>query len=141
MIEAERWLPRAQRRRFRRPRLRRERIGELVQVDGSEHRWFEDRGPPCALLVFVDDATSLVFADDATSRILRARFVASETTFACFGALEGCLKAHGRPVALAVVLGPRMDGPLARALFGTDMSVGRGHVYGVSFAAWCCRAP
>ena len=90
MIEAELWLPRAQRRRFHQPRLRRERLGELVQVDGSEHRWFEDRAPPCTLLVFVDDATSA---------ILQARFVPSETTFAYFEALEGYLEAHGRPVA------------------------------------------
>lgn len=35
-----------------------ERRGELVQIDGSEHRWFEGRGPKCALLLFIDDATS-----------------------------------------------------------------------------------
>ena len=34
---------------------RREHVGELVQIDGSEHRWFEDRADPCTLLVFVDD--------------------------------------------------------------------------------------
>ncbi len=38
--------------------LRRESYGELVQIDGSEHRWFEDRVEPCSLLVFIDDATS-----------------------------------------------------------------------------------
>ena len=32
-------------------------VGELVQIDGCEHWWFEDRGPQCTLLVFVDDAT------------------------------------------------------------------------------------
>lgn len=46
------WLPRAQRRQFHRPRLRREAFGELIQIDVSDHRWFEDRGPPCTLLVF-----------------------------------------------------------------------------------------
>jgi hypothetical protein len=30
----------------------------LIQVDGSEHAWFEDRAPQCTLLVYVDDATS-----------------------------------------------------------------------------------
>ena len=84
------WLPRAQRRRLHRPRLRRERLGELVQIDGSEHRWFEDRGPPCTVLVFIDDATST---------IMQMRFVPSESTFAYFEALEGYLAAHGRPVA------------------------------------------
>jgi hypothetical protein len=45
MIEAGLWLSRQQRRRFHQPRLRREVLGELVQIDGSEHRWFEDRAP------------------------------------------------------------------------------------------------
>jgi len=41
------------------PRPRRDCVGERVQVDGSEHWWFEDRGPQCTLLVFVDDAERL----------------------------------------------------------------------------------
>jgi hypothetical protein len=36
------------------PRWQRDCLGELVQIDGSEHAWFEDRGPPCTLLGFVD---------------------------------------------------------------------------------------
>jgi hypothetical protein len=43
MIEAGLWLSRKQRRRFHQPCLRREPLAELVQIDGSEHRWFEDR--------------------------------------------------------------------------------------------------
>ncbi len=39
-------------------RERRARLGELVQADGSPHRWFEDRGDPCSLLLYIDDATS-----------------------------------------------------------------------------------
>ena len=58
MAEAGLWLSRKQRRTFHHPRLRRESYGELVQIDGSEHRWFENRGEPCTLLVFIDDATS-----------------------------------------------------------------------------------
>jgi hypothetical protein len=40
-------------------------VGELIQIDGSEHAWFENRAPHCTLLVYVDDATSLrgMFAD------------------------------------------------------------------------------
>jgi hypothetical protein len=90
MSEAGLWLPKAQRRSFHQPRRRRERYGELIQIDGSDHRWFEDRGPPCTLLVFVDDATS---------RLMQMRFVPSESTFAYFEALELYLEAHGRPVA------------------------------------------
>ena len=84
------WLPRKQRRRFHQPRLRRECFGELIQIDGSDHRWFEDRAPPCTLLVFIDDATST---------LMELRFVKSESTFSYFEALEGYLHNHGRPVA------------------------------------------
>jgi hypothetical protein len=38
-------------------RERRPRFGELVQIDGSYHEWFEKRGGKCCLLVFIDDAT------------------------------------------------------------------------------------
>jgi len=59
LIEAGIWADRQQRRKqVHQPRHRRECVGELVQVDGCEHWWFEDRGPQCTLLVFVDDATS-----------------------------------------------------------------------------------
>ena len=57
MVEDGLWLSRKQRRSFHQPRLRREAYGELIQIDGSEHRWFEDRGAPCSLLVFINDAT------------------------------------------------------------------------------------
>jgi len=84
------WLSRKQRRTFHQPRLRRECFGELIQIDGSDHRWFEDRGDPCTLLVFIDDATST---------LMELRFVKSESTFSYFEALESYLLKHGRPVA------------------------------------------
>lgn len=90
MIDAGLWLSRQQRRRFHQPRLRREALGELVQIDGSEHRWFEGRADPCTLLVFIDDATG---------RLMQLRFVPSESAFTYFEALQGYLEAHGCPVA------------------------------------------
>ncbi len=90
MVEAGIWLSRKQRRTFHQPRLRREPYGELVQIDGSDHRWFEERNDPCTLLVFIDDATS---------KLQQLRFVKSESTFSYFEALELYLKAHGCPVA------------------------------------------
>ncbi len=84
------WVSRAERKRIQQPRYRREHVGELVQIDGSEHRWFEDRAAPCTLLVFVDDATS---------RLMELRFVTSESTFAYFEALKAYLGRHGKPVA------------------------------------------
>ena len=57
MIADGLWLDRRQRRqRVHQPRRRRDCVGELVQIDGCEHWWFEDRGPQCTLMVFVDDA-------------------------------------------------------------------------------------
>ena len=90
MLEAGLWLSRKQRKTFHQPRLRRESYGELVQIDGSDHRWFEARGEPCTLLVFIDDATS---------RLMQLRFVPSESTASYFEALQGYLKDHGCPVA------------------------------------------
>jgi hypothetical protein len=83
-------LSRQQRRSFHQPRLCREALGELVQIDGSEHRWFEDRGPPCSLLVFIDDATG---------KLMQLRFVRSESALTYFEALELYLKDHGAPIA------------------------------------------
>src|SRR5438132_140747 len=91
MIEAGIWADRKQRRkRVHQPRNRRECIGELVQIDGCEHWWFEDRGPPCTLLVFIDDATS---------RLMQLQFVESESTFSYFHATRAYLEAWGKPVA------------------------------------------
>ncbi len=90
MKDAGIWLSRKQRRTFHQPRLRRECLGELIQIDGSDHHWFEDRGPACTLLVFIDDATST---------LMQVRFVTSESTFSYFEALDLYLAAHGRPVA------------------------------------------
>jgi hypothetical protein len=71
------------------PRRRRDCLGELVQIDGSEHAWFEDRGPSCTLLAFVDDATS---------RLMQLRFVSSESAFDYFRTTRAYLEEHGKPV-------------------------------------------
>ncbi len=92
MTEAELWVPRAQReRRVHQPRARRECYGELIQVDGSDHRWFEDRAPSCILLVFIDDATG---------RLMELHFCDGESTFNYFEAARSYLQRHGKPVAL-----------------------------------------
>src|SRR4051794_28586688 len=83
------WVPRKGRpARGHQPRHRRDRLGELVQVDGCEHHWFEDRGPPCTLLVFVDDATG---------RLMHLRFVPSESTLEYLRAIRSYIEGHGRP--------------------------------------------
>ena len=91
MLEAGLWADRQKRRgRVYQPRHRRECVGELIQVDGSDHFWFEDRADSCTLLVFIDDATS---------RLMHLQFVQSESTFAYFNATQRYLEAHGKPIA------------------------------------------
>jgi hypothetical protein len=72
------------------PRFRRECLGELVQIDGCEHHWFEDRGPYCSLLVYVDDATG---------RLMELLFVTTESACGYFEATISYLRRHGKPVA------------------------------------------
>ena len=53
-IGARLWKPKRRRaRRVFQTRERRPRFGELVQIDGSPHAWFEGRGPRCTLIVFM----------------------------------------------------------------------------------------
>jgi transposase len=72
-------------------RDRRARRGELIQIDGSPHDWFEGRAPRCCLLVFIDDATS---------ELMALRFVDTETTLGYMGLLEEYVGSHGLPAAL-----------------------------------------
>ncbi|MEA3128172.1 MAG: hypothetical protein QOD67_5191 [Caballeronia sp.] len=92
MTAAGLWIPRKQRPpKIHQPRNRRSCLGELIQIDGSDHRWFEERAPACTLLVFIDDATS---------RLMTLHFTATESTFSYFEATRQYIKAHGKPVAL-----------------------------------------
>jgi Winged helix-turn helix len=91
MIAAGLWVDRRHRLPSpHQPRRRRDCLGELVQIDGSEHAWFEDRAAKCTLLAFVDDATS---------RLMHLRFVASESAFDYFRATRTYIETHGKPVA------------------------------------------
>src|SRR5258706_2868619 len=91
MITAGLWKDRRARlKAVHQPRYRRDCLGELIQIDGSEHWWFEARGPQCTLLVFIDDATS---------RLMHLQFVESESTFDYFTATRAHLERYGKPVA------------------------------------------
>src|ERR1022692_978591 len=85
------WIPRKLRPpKIQQPRLRRACVGELVQIDGCEHYWFEDRAPPC---------TALVYIDDATSRLMHILFTGTESTLGYFEAPRQYLERHGKPLA------------------------------------------
>src|ERR1700676_4495650 len=91
MITAGLWKGRPGRlKAVHQPRYRRDCLGELIQIDGSDHWWFEGRGPRCTLLVYIDDATS---------RLMHLQFVESESTFDYFAATRAYLERYGKPVA------------------------------------------
>jgi transposase len=71
-------------------RERRACFGELVQIDGSPHDWFEGRADPCVLLVFIDDATG---------KLVQLLLVDSESFFSYCQAAESYFKKYGKPVA------------------------------------------
>ena len=92
MIQAGLWQPKLRRApRVHPARERRACRGELVQIDGSHHAWFEQRAAKCCLIAFIDDATG---------QVLAARFSATETTQAYFAVLQEQVLRHGAPLAL-----------------------------------------
>src|SRR6476646_5760647 len=91
MMAAWLWKDRRQRMQpVHQPRYRRDCVGELIQIDGSHHWWFETRGPQCTLLVYIDDATS---------RLMHLQFVETESTFDYFEATRAYLERYGKPIA------------------------------------------
>ena len=58
MIEDGLWKSKLKKEKKTHPqRPRRDSFGELIQIDGSPHAWFEERGPYYNLTVYIDDAT------------------------------------------------------------------------------------
>ncbi len=91
MIEEDLWKPRkAKKVETHQLRERRACFGELIQIDGSPHDWFEGRAPACVLLVFIDDATG---------KLLQLLFVECESFFSYCQAAEGYFRQYGKPVA------------------------------------------
>lgn len=86
------WARCRNRKRHRSRRERRACFGELVQMDGSHHDWFEGRGAWCVLMVMIDDATGRTYA----------RFFEGETTAACFEVFGRYARKHGVPRGLYV---------------------------------------
>ena len=85
------WIPRAKRqKRPYQPRYNRDCFGELIQIDGSYHDWFEGRAGKCCLLVYIDDATG---------KLLHLRFCQAETTFDYMLSTRAYIEQYGKPVA------------------------------------------
>jgi transposase len=90
LLAAGLWSRARKRSVHRQRRERKAHFGELVQLDGSFHRWFEGRGPTSCLLTLVDDATGRAFG----------RFGAHETVWAAVGVLRAWIERYGIPRAL-----------------------------------------
>lgn len=92
LIAAGLWQRRRERKKHRQWRARKEHLGELVQLDGSHHDWFEGRAGWAVLMVMVDDATNRTYA----------RFFEEETTEAAYKVFKGYVLKHGLPQCLYV---------------------------------------
>lgn len=91
MIAVNLWIPRSKRlKRPYQPRYNRDCYGELIQIDGSHHDWFEGRAPKCCLLVFIDDATG---------KLQHLRFCESESAFDYMISTRLYVEQHGKPLA------------------------------------------
>lgn len=91
LIEAKIWKTKREKKKtIHQRRERRDCLGELVQIDGSPHAWFEERGEKCCLIVFIDDATS---------RVLYAQFEPVESTLAYLKGISAQIKTYGIPLA------------------------------------------
>jgi hypothetical protein len=90
LIQEGLWQRRRKRHRHRQWRARKPHVGELVQLDGSEHDWLEGRGPRAVLLVLIDDATNRTYA----------RFYEAEDTRAAFDLFGRYYDRYGLPLAL-----------------------------------------
>ena len=90
MLAAGLWSRQRRRTPYRQRRERKPHFGELVQLDGSFHAWYEDRGPRRCLLTMVDDATSHSLG----------LFSGEETIWAATTVLRRWIAQHGVPHAL-----------------------------------------
>ena len=86
------WQQQRRRKLHRRRRPRREHCGELLQLDGSHHDWFEGRRGTAVLMVMIDDATGRIFA----------RFFEKESWDSAATTLRRYTQLHGLPRALYV---------------------------------------
>ncbi len=91
MVTHHLWVASRVHKKVHKLRSRRAHFGELIQIDGSEHKWFENRGPSCSLIVMIDDATSL---------LVSLLFTPTESLNAYFQSSKDYFKKEGCPLAM-----------------------------------------
>lgn len=90
LIDSGDWKKRKKRGTNRKWRPRRGHLGEMVQIDGSHHDWFEGRGPKCVLMGYIDDATGEVFG----------RFYEYEGTMPAMDSFMRYTQKYGLPLSI-----------------------------------------
>jgi transposase-like protein len=88
LLEAGDWKKTRKARGHRQWRERKSHTGEMIQMDGSHHDWFEGRGSRCVLMGYIDDATGKVFA----------RFYDYEGTLPAMESFKRYIKKSGLPM-------------------------------------------
>jgi len=90
LLEANIAYKQRKKRPHRQWRQRKDHFGEMVQMDGSEHDWFEGRGPECVFMGYIDDATGNPFG----------RFCPFEGTLPAMGSFKGYVEKYGIPASI-----------------------------------------
>jgi len=90
LIGAELWKKKRKGRQHRQWRPRKDRYGQMIQVDGSHHDWFEGRGPACVFMGYIDDATGKVYG----------RFYEYEGTIPAMDSFRRYIRKNGLPMSL-----------------------------------------
>jgi len=90
LIEAELWKKKRKSKQHRQWRPRKDRYGEMIQMDGSKHDWFEGRGPECVFMGYIDDATGKVYG----------RFYEYEGTIPAMDSFRRYIRKNGLPMSL-----------------------------------------
>jgi transposase len=90
LIEAGQWQKGRKVRIHRQWRERKDFLGEMLQLDGSQHDWFEGRRPKCVLMAYIDDATSKVYG----------RFYEYEGTIPAMDSFKRYIRKHGIPMSV-----------------------------------------
>jgi transposase len=117
------WSRMRKRSAHRKRREAREHFGELVQMDGSFHEWYEQRGPKGCLMNLVDDATATTLA----------AMGAEETIWTAAGVLRSWIEQYGVPVALYT------DWKTVYVKEATEQQLLRGEVARTQFGGMCER--
>ncbi len=110
LIETGDWKKTRKDRKHRQWRERKHHIGEMIQIDGSHHDWFEGRGPECVLMGYIDDATGKVFA----------RFYDYEGTMPAMDSFKRYVKKYGIPVRAYLDRHTTYKSPKKAAFTGYD---------------------